>query len=88
MLIYCGFDVTISFGAMQATLHLPAFTKGIKSQLSAAEVKQTIELLLMSAHMWNVLLALSGKGFQFFKALIIADSFLIRKKGEKAPLID
>ena len=78
MLAYCGFDITISFGAMQATLHLPAFTKG-RTNCQQQRLSK-LELLLMSAHMWNVLLALSSKGFQFFKALIIADSFLIRKK--------
>ena len=41
MLADRGFDVTISLGAMQDTLHLPAFTK---SQLSAAEVKLTISI--------------------------------------------
>ena len=41
------FDVTIFFGAMQATLHLPAFTK---SQQSAAEVKLTIPIANVRTH--------------------------------------
>ena len=86
MLADCGFDVTVSLGALQAILHLPTFTKGVICQQQRLS---KLELLPISAHMWNVLLALSSKGFQFFKAFIIADSFLIRQnKGEKASLID
>ena len=35
-----GLDITDSVGMMQATLHIPAFTKG-KDQLSAVEVDET-----------------------------------------------
>ena len=35
-----GFDISDSVGLMQATLHIPAFTKG-KGQLSALEVHET-----------------------------------------------
>ena len=69
-------DITVSLEAMQATLHLPAVTKGRVN----CQQQRLSKLVLMSAHMWNVLLALSSKGFHFFKALIIADSIFDQKK--------
>ena len=68
MLADCEFHITVSLGAMQATLHLPTFTKG-KVNCQQQRLSK-LELLLMSAHMWNVLLAVSSKGLQFFKALL------------------
>ena len=47
MLEDCGFDVTVSLGAMQATLHLPAFTKRV---MSAAEVEQTRTIANVHTH--------------------------------------
>jgi len=44
-----GFDIADSVGAMQVTLHIPAFTKG-KSQLSAAEVEQTRTIAKVCIH--------------------------------------
>ena len=85
MLADCGFDITVSLGAIQATLHLPVFTKGRVNYQQQRLSKLTIANV--HTHVECVIIALSSKGFQFFKALIITDSFLIRK-GEKAPLIE
>ena len=88
MLAYCGFDVIISFGAMQATLHLPAFTKGIKSQLSAEEVKQTRTIANVCTHVECVVNSVQQR-FPILQSTyncrLIFDQ---KKKGEKAPLID
>jgi len=44
-----GFDISESVGAMQATLHIPAFTRG-KSQLSALEVEETRKIANVRIH--------------------------------------
>ena len=46
-----GFDIAESVGAMQAKLHIPAFTKG-KSQLSPLEVEET-RSIAMYGYMWR-----------------------------------
>ena len=49
-----GFDIAESVGMMQATLHLPAFTKG-KSQLSALEVEETRTIANVRIHVERVI---------------------------------
>ena len=44
-----GFDISDSIGAMQAKLHIPAFTKG-KDQLSALEVEETRSIANVRKH--------------------------------------
>jgi len=46
-----GFDIAESVGAMQATLHIPAFTKG-KNQLSALEVEETRTIANVHIRYW------------------------------------
>ena len=54
MLADHGFDIANSMGAMQAALHIPAFTKG-KSQLSATEVEQTRTIANVRIHVERVI---------------------------------
>jgi len=44
-----GFTIVDSVGAMRATLHIPAFTKG-KSQLSVLEVETTRKIANVRIH--------------------------------------
>jgi len=44
-----GFDIRESVGMMQASLHIPAFTKG-KKQLSALEVEETRSIANVNSH--------------------------------------
>ena len=49
-----GFDISDSVGLMQATLHIPAFTKG-KGQLSALEVHETRKIANLRIHVERVI---------------------------------
>ena len=49
-----GFDISDSVGLMQATLHIPAFTKG-KGQLSALEVHETRKIANVRIHVERVI---------------------------------
>ena len=49
-----GFDIAESVGAMQAKLHIPAFTKG-KSQLSPLEVEETRSIANVRIHVERVI---------------------------------
>ena len=79
-----GFDIADSVGAMQATLHIPAFTKG-KSQLSAAEVEHTRTIANVRIHVERVI----GSVRQRFSILqsTLPILLLIIRKGEKIPLV-
>ena len=80
-----GFDIADSIGAMQAKLHIPAFTKG-KSQLSALEVENTRTIANVRIHVERVI----GCVRQKFKILqsTLPIHYLIIRKGEEVPLID
>ena len=81
----CDFDITDSVGTMQATLHIPAFTKG-KSQLPAAEVEQTRTIANVRIHVERVI----GSVRQRFSILqsTLPIHLLIISKGEDIPMID
>lgn len=49
-----GFDISDSVGAMQAKLHIPAFTKG-KGQLSAVEVHETRKIANVRIHVERII---------------------------------
>ena len=49
-----GFDIGDSVGMMQASLHIPAFTKG-KSQLTAMEVHETRSIANVRIHVERVI---------------------------------
>ena len=85
MLADCGIDIANSVEDMQATLHIPAFTKG-KSQLSAAEVEQTRAIVNVCIHVGHVI----GSVRQRFPILqsTLPIQFLMIRKGEETPLID
>ena len=80
-----GFDIADSVGAMQATLHIPALTKG-KSQLPAAEVEQTRTIANVRIHIERVI----GSVRQRFSILqsTLPIHLLIIRKGEEIPMID
>ena len=79
-----GFDVADSIGIMQASLSIPAFTKG-KSQLSAMEVEEARKIANIRIHIERVI----GNVWQ--KYTILKDTlpvdFVTARVGE-APLID
>ena len=47
-----GFNVADCLGAVRATLHIPAYTKG-KDQLTAFEVEQTRNIANVRISMWR-----------------------------------
>ena len=49
-----GFDIAEAVGMIQASLHIPAFTKG-KDQLSAIEVKETRTIANVRIHVERVI---------------------------------
>ena len=80
-----GFDIGESVGMMQASLQLPAFTKG-KSQLSAVEVEETRTIANVRIHVERVI----GCVRQRFSILqsTLPIHFLAIRKGEEVPLVD
>ena len=80
-----GFDIGESVGMMQASLQLPAFTKG-KSQLSAVEVEETRTIANVRIHVERVI----GCVKQRFSILqsTLPIHFLAIRKGEEVPLVD
>ena len=80
-----GFDIADSVGAMQATLHIPAFTRG-KNQLSAVEVEETRSLANVRIHIERVIGLVRQKFSILQDALPI--SYVIKRANEPCPLID
>ena len=80
-----GFDIAESVGMMQATLHLPAFTKG-KSQLSALEVEETRTIANVRIHVERVIGMVKQK-YPILQSTIPID-FVKKRVGEDVPLID
>jgi len=80
-----GFDISESVGAMQAKLHIPAFTRG-KSQLSALEVEETRKIANVRIHVERVIGAVRQKYTILQSTLPI--HYLIKRQGEDIPLID
>ena len=80
-----GFDIGESVGMMQASLHIPAFTKG-KKQLSALEVEETRTIANVRIHVERVI----GCVRQRFSILqsTLPIHFLTIRKGEEVPLVD
>ena len=80
-----GFDISESVGMMQATLHIPAFTKG-KSQLSALEVENTRTIANVRIHIERVIGCVRQK-YSILQGTLPID-FLIVRKGESSPQVD
>ena len=80
-----GFDIADSVSAMQAKLHIPAFTKN-KNQLSALEVEETRKIANVRIHVERVI----GSVKQKFKILqsTIPIQFVTKQKDRNTPLID
>jgi len=80
-----GFDIADSVSAMQAKLHIPAFTKN-KNQLSALEVEETRKIANVRIHVERVI----GSVKQKFKILqnTIPIQFVTKQKDQNTPLID
>ena len=85
VLLDWGFDIADSVGTMQATLHIPSFTKG-KSQLSALEVEDTRTIANVRIHVERVIGCVRQK-FSILQSTLPIH-FLIIKKGEEEPIID
>ena len=80
-----GFDIADAVGTMQASLQIPAFTKG-KSQLSAIEVEGTRTIANVRIHVEHVIDCVRQK-FSILQSTLPIH-FLIIRKGEEEPLID
>ena len=80
-----GFDIAKAVGMIQASLHIPAFTKG-KDQLSAIEVKETRTIANVRIHVERVI----GMVRQKYSILhdTIPIDFVLKRTGEDIPLID
>jgi len=79
------FDIAESVGAMQATLHIPAFTKG-KSQLSALEVEETRTIANVRIHVEYIIGSVRQRFSTLQSTLLI--HFLCIRKGKDIPLVD
>ena len=80
-----GFDISESVGMMQASLQIPAFTKG-KSQLSALEVENTRTIANVRIHVERVIGCVRQK-YSVLQGTLPID-FLILRKGESSPQVD
>ena len=80
-----GFDISESVGMMQASLHIPAFTKG-KDQLSVIEVEETRTITNIRIHVERVIQMIRQK-YSILHATVPID-FVIIRKGEDTPLLD
>ena len=80
-----GFDIGDSVAAMQATLNIPAFTKG-KSQLSALEVEETRTIANVRIHVERVIGAVRQR-FSILQSTLPIH-FLSIRKGETVPVVD
>lgn len=80
-----GFDIAESVGMMQASLHIPAFTKG-KNQLSPVEVEETRTIANVRIHVERVIGMVRQK-YSILHSTIPID-FVTKRAGEDVPLID
>ena len=80
-----GFDISESVGMMQATLRIPAFTKG-KSQLSALEVENTCTIANVRIHIERVIGCVRQK-YSILQGTL-SFGFLTVRKGESSPEVD
>ena len=76
MLANQGFDTAESVRMMQASLHIPAFTKG-KDQLSAVEVEETRTIANVRIHVERVIGMVQQK-YSILHSIIPID-FVIKK---------
>ena len=82
--IYRGFDIADSVGMMQASLHIPAFTKG-KSQLTAMEVHETRSIANVRIHVERVIGVIRQKYSILQSTLPI---HYVNKRNGHPPIID
>ena len=79
------FDIADFVETMQASLHIPSFTKG-KSQLSALEAEDTRTIANVCILVERVIGCVRQK-FSILQSTLLIQ-FLIIRKGEEEPLID
>jgi len=79
-----SFDISDSVGTMQASLSIPAFTKG-KSQLSALEIEETRAIANVKIHIERVIGNVCQK-YTILKDILPID-FITARNGY-TPLID
>ena len=70
---------------MQASLHIPAFTKG-KSQPSAMEVTETRTIANVRIHIERVIGSVRQK-YSLLQSTLHID-YVIKRDGEECPIID
>jgi len=80
-----GFDIAESVGMMQASLHIPAFTKG-KAQLSALEVENTRTIANVRIHVERVIGCVRQK-YSILQGTLPID-FVSKRKEDDTPIID
>ena len=80
-----GFDIAESVEMMQASLLIPAFTKG-KAQLSALEVENTRTIANVSIHIEHVIGSVRQK-YSILQGTLPSD-FISKRKEDDTPIID
>ena len=80
-----GFDIAESVGLKQASLHIPAFTRG-KQQLSALEIEDTRNIANVRIHVERVIGCVRQKYTILQSTLPI--NFVTKRANEEVPIID
>ena len=80
-----GFDIADSVASMQATLHIPAFTRG-KPQLSAKEVEETRRIANVRIHVERVI-GLVCQKYPILRSTIPIH-YVTKRPGKDLPLLD
>ena len=79
------FDIAESVGLMQASLHIPAFTRG-KQQLSAIEIEDTRQFANVRIHVEWVIGCVKQK-YSILRSTVPID-FVTKRANEEVPILD
>ena len=85
VLVNRGFDIADSVASMQATLHIPAFTRG-KPQLTAKEVEETRRIANVRIHVERII-GLVRQKYPILRSTIPIH-YVTKRPGEDLPLLD
>ncbi|XP_065894965.1 uncharacterized protein [Dysidea avara] len=80
-----GFDIAESVGLMQASLHIPAFTRG-KQQLSAIEIEDTRQIANVRIHVERVIGCVRQK-YSILRSTVPIN-FVTKRANEEVPILD
>jgi len=80
-----GFDIAESVGLQQASLHIPAFTRG-KQQLSALEIEDTRQIANVRIHVERVIGCVRQK-YTILQSTVPIN-FVMKTANEDVPILD